>query len=316
MTATVVIDQRGASLSVASSGVLRLGYPDGESQRIGLGAIQRLVLMGELDLTAGVLRACHGAGVDLVLMPRRGRGETVHVLPGVHTGTALRHAQHRLYDDPVGRLRMARWIVQTKIQRQADWLDAHGLANPLERHRQQAGEAPDLPTLMGVEGAASARYFESWRGLWQEPWEFPRRSRRPPRDPVNALLSLGYTLALAYLGRLLALHGLDPALGFLHGPQRERPALALDLLEMLRPGLDQWVWQLLTPAETLRPEDFNTSDGEGCRLSRQGRERYYAAWFEDETARLRSPARAATAGLLTRLRHHRPRPWQAAITAP
>ena len=309
MSATVVVDQRGASLSLAANKTLRLGYPDGETHRIGLGAVQRLVLMGELELTAGVIRACHEAGVDLVLMPRRGRGEAVHVLPGSHTGSELRHAQHRLFDDPTGRLDMARWIVQTKIQHQGDWLDAHDLPNPLPRLREQAASAPDLPTLIGIEGAASAGYFQSWRQLWQAPWTFPGRNRRPPRDPVNALLSLSYTMALGYLGRLISLHGLDPTIGFLHGPQRGRPALALDLLEILRPGLEHWVWTLLASSGELRPTDFNDSDGEGCRLSRDGRENYYTAWFRDEESRLRIPAREGLAGLLRGLRGGRPRDW-------
>ena len=86
----------------------------------------------------------------------------------------------------------------------------------LQRFRLAADEAADLSILLGVEGAAAARYLQAWRGLWGGEWGFKGRNRRPPRDPVNALLSLTYSMAQGPVGRLALRHGLDPALGFLH----------------------------------------------------------------------------------------------------
>ena len=299
----VIVDRPGARVELASRQILRLLYADGESHRIGLQAATRLVLVGEVDISTGALRACQEAGVALLALGHRGRTRPLHLLPGSHGRLRRRHAQHRLYADPGTRLALARAVVDHKIARQMDWLDAHELpGESLRRFREDLPGAPDIATLMGLEGAASARYFEHWRGLWQPPWDFPRRSRRPPQDPVNALLSLSYTLALGYLGRLAALHGLEPELGFLHGPQRDRPALALDLLEPLRPLLDHWVWGYLQQVGELTPGHFSHGAREGCRLNREGRALFFRAWFGGEDQRLEGPAREGISRLLWRLR--------------
>jgi CRISPR-associated protein Cas1 len=299
---TLIIDRRGARLSLSDSGILRVQYGE-ESHRVGLHALQQLLLLGEVELTTRVVRACLEAGVSLALLPRRGRGETVHLFPPGPTAFALRHAQHLHYHHPASRLRLARLWVIAKLHQQQLWLDAHGLGGAdLERLVEAAQTAPDPATLMGMEGAGSARYFEHWRQLWQAPWQFEHRNRRPPRDPINALLSLSYTLALHSVGRQATLRGLEPAVGFLHTPLRGRPALALDLLEPLRPWVDQWVWQWVQTERALTPEQFDCNPTEGCRLNRDGRALYFAAWFRAGEDWLRAPRRSALALLLRALR--------------
>ena len=123
-----------------------------------------------------------------------------------------------------------------------------------------------------------------------------------PETLLIALLSLSYTLALKYIGRLASLRGLEPALGFLHEPFRGRPSLALDLLEPVRPWVDQWVWQLLIMHKALSPAQFACSPAEGCRLDKEGRAIYFARWHQAEEEWLRSPARQALALLLKTLR--------------
>lgn len=299
---TLVVDRRGSALELAASGLLRVRCGADEAHRVGLNVLRRIVLLGNVDLSSQVLRACLEAGVAVVLLPRRGRGEAINLLPAVAGRADLRHAQHLHYADPDARLALARALVAAKIGQQKLWLDAHGLHPGLERFVAAAQAAADINALMGVEGAASARYWAAWGGLWTPPWTFARRTRRPPRDPVNALLSLSYALALSHVGRLAGLHGLEPALGFLHGPHRGRPALALDLLEPLRPWVDQWVWQLLVMRRALSPQHFVESAAQGCRLGRAGRGVYFAAWHDAEEEWLRAPARAALALLLKALR--------------
>ncbi len=300
---TLIIDRRGAGLSLSDSGILRVQYGE-ETHRVGLQALQQLLLVGEVELSTRVLRACLEAGVSVALMPRRGRGETVHLFPPGPTPFALRHAQHLHYHHPASRLRLARLWVIAKLRQQQLWLDAHGLDGAsLERFVTAAQTAPDHAALMGEEGAGSARYFEQWGPLWQAPWKFVHRSRRPPRDPVNALLSLSYTLALHSIGRQATRRGLEAGIGFLHTPLRGRPALALDLLEPLRPWVDQWVWQWLHgDGNTLTPDAFDCNPAEGCRLNRDGRALYFAAWFRAEQAWLQAPLRSALALLLKALR--------------
>jgi CRISPR-associated protein Cas1 len=105
---------------------------------------------------------------------------------------------------------------------------------------------------------------------------FTGRNRRPPRDPVNACLSLGYTLLHMQAVHACAVAGLDPLLGFYHRPAFGRESLACDLIEPLRPAADLWVWNLLR-TRTLR-EDHFTLDKGACLLGKAGRAIFYAEW--------------------------------------
>lgn len=210
----------------------------------------------------------------VLLMPGRGKGDPACWFPSGHRGHALRHAQHVRHQNARGRLELARLLVAAKIAQQQLWLEERGLNIPLQRFVDALPEARDIASLMGYEGAASARYFAAWGTLWREPWRFDGRNRRPPQDPVNALLSLAYSLATQHVGQGLARYGLDVALGFLHDPRSNRPALALDLLEPLRPWIDEWVLRLLE-AGHLQPGHFTYSAGEGCRLDAEGRAIFY-----------------------------------------
>lgn len=298
---TLIIDRRGVCLDLAGSGVVRVRYDGGETHRLGLNGLQRIVLQGDVQLSASLLRACSEAGVGLVLAPGRGRGEAVHVFPAFRGPVNLRLAQHQGYADSLHRFTLAQKLVAAKIGHQALWLEAHGVHHTLQRFMDEAHQVQDLAVLIGVEGAAAARYFAQWSTLWKAPWTFTGRNRRPPRDPVNALLSLGYALALSYGGRIAALRGFDMEIGFLHAPQSGRPALALDLLEPVRPWVDQWVWQLLNSGK-LTPDNFTSSPGEGCRLDKEGRAVFFSEWYGSEDGWLRKPARNALALVLKVLR--------------
>ncbi len=129
---------------------------------------------------------------------------------------------------------------------------------------------------MGVEGAAAAAYFEGLAAIAPPRLKFSQRNRRPPRDPLNALLSLGYTLL--HSEAVLALYGagLDPFIGFYHQLDFGRESLACDVVEPLRVEIDQFALDLFR-RETLRVEDFSTTES-GCLLGKNGRAKFYAAW--------------------------------------
>jgi CRISP-associated protein Cas1 len=295
------VDRRGACLDLAGPSVVRVRYGEDDTHRVGLHGLRRIMLQGDVQVSSALLRACSDAGVGLVLSPGRGRGETVHVFPAARGPAALRLAQFRCHEHNEQCLALARKLVAAKITQQALWLAAYGIEAPLQRFIDRAHQAPDMAVLMGIEGAATARYFTLWGGLWREPWSFDGRNRRPPQDPVNALLSLGYTLALSYVGRIATLRGLDVAIGFLHVPEHGRPSLALDLLEPVRPRVDQWVWQLLNGGR-LSPDNFTYSQMEGCRLDKEGRAAFFNEWYSSEDDWLQRSARNALALILWELK--------------
>ncbi len=307
---TLIIDQRGSRLELVSRGIVRVHYQDGATDRVGLRGLQRIILVGDNQISTRLLRACQEAGVGMVLLPRRGKQMALNLYPGSTGSIHLRHSQHYTFADRARRLALAQRLVDAKIEEQQRWLEVHECqGHLLERFRNAVWNTEDTAALMGVEGAASARYFKLWGRLWQTPWQFSGRNRRPPRDPINALLSLGYTLALQYVGRLATLRSLDPAIGFLHTPKAARPTLALDLLEPVRPWVDQWVWQILNSQQSLRPEHFTETAAEGCRLNKEGRALFFEAWHRTERRWLRGPARHSLAILINELRPMRTARW-------
>ncbi len=159
-------------------------------------------------------------------------------------------------------------------------------------------------TLLGLEGTAAAAYFQGLAAVLPPSLGFSGRNRRPPRDPVNACLSLGYALATHEAGRQAQLVGLDPLLGFLHAPVPGRPALACDLVEPVRCHVDRLVWRLFAEGR-LRAEHARSST-EGCLLGKAGREIFYLA-FEAELAALPRLLRQMAATLVRELRA-RPQP--------
>jgi CRISPR-associated protein Cas1 len=139
----------------------------------------------------------------------------------------------------------------------------------------------EVAQLRGLEGAAARAYFQGLSAVFPPSLEFSGRNRRPPRDPVNACLSLGYTLL--HFDAVSACHiaGLDPLLGFYHRPSYGRESLASDLIEPLRPHLDHHIWQLFRERD-LR-EDHFTRSGDACLMGKAGRTIFYRA-YEDQAA--------------------------------
>src|SRR6185436_506705 len=176
-----------------------------------------------------------------------------------------RMKQYELVSDKERCLDLARRLVAAKIGNSAGLLRRYRINHPesvplepiqeLELQAERAGTVASLDELLGVEGSAAARYFSTLGGLVPREIGFTGRNRRPPRDPLNALLSFGYVLVGNELQSLLDGMGFDPYMGFYHQLDYGRPSLALDLLEELRaPLIDRFSLGLLT-RRRLTPDD-------------------------------------------------------------
>lgn len=131
---------------------------------------------------------------------------------------------------------------------------------------EQLAAAENTDSIRGLEGAASAAWFRFLGSLFRAPWSFTQRTRRPPTDPVNALLSLGYTWLLNKATAGLEANGYEIYLGGLHEYRPGRPSLACDLIEPLRvPAVDRWVAAACAQGE-LQPQQFVKEEGGGFRL--------------------------------------------------
>ena len=169
---------------------------------------------------------------------------------------------------------------------------ARATLRTLRRVRSSLPKARTLPALRGHEGSATAAWFKLFGKLLKRPWTFEKRTYRPPRDPVNALLSLGYTWLTGRAAAQLAALGLESRLGALHDYRPGRPSLACDTIEPFRlPTVDRWVLTLCNEGH-LTPADFRDDD-QGTRLQPGTFARVVSSWEEhlaegDWLTRLRS----------------------------
>lgn len=310
--ATLLLDR--ARLEVRADGDALALYEGGaRTGTVPVNLLERVVIQGSrMRLDTGVLMRLAEAGVATVLLSPRASRQVAIVLGPAHNDAGVRLAQaQRVMDVPF----CAAWgrdLVRAKTRRQHRLLDTMLMHRPdlrkslldaiasLVRIAESLG-AHDLAaeSIRGLEGSAARAYFQGLAAVMPPALGFAGRNRRPPRDPVNACLSLAYTLLHFEAVRAAHAAGLDPLLGFYHRPAFGRESLASDLIEPLRPRADEWVWQLFR-SRTLREEHFARDKG-ACLLGKTGRGRFYADW-EKAAVPLRRWLRGRAAALARSLR--------------
>jgi CRISPR-associated protein Cas1 len=283
--ASLYVDRRGVTLSLDGDAIAF--HEDGA--RIGtvpVAPLERIYLRGDVRLSSGLLGRLGAHGVGVVVLSGR-KAQPTLLLPRPHNDARIRVAQLEAARTPATVLHLARWLVRGKIMAQRALIAEIGEARPdiglpcrnaaeaLGRMSGHATAKPDLAELRGLEGAAAAAYFAAYVHAFATSLGFSGRNRRPPRDPVNATLSLAYTLLHAEAALACYGHGFDPYVGFLHELDFARESLACDLVEPLRPVVDRFVWRLFAE-QVLRARDFSTERDGGCLLQKAGRERFYA----------------------------------------
>lgn len=215
-----------------------------------------------------------------------------HTVSTGHKNVELRTAQYQASFNERTCLRIAKGLVQTKIMNcrtllRRNWRgedDPEGLLDSLKRDIKQAQRASSLQELLGIEGVAAARYFGSFGRLIKRDtdeksfaFDFMNRNRRPPADPVNALLSYAYTLLARTWTVAVTAVGFDAYRGFYHQPRYGRPALALDMMEPFRPLVaESSVLSAINNGE-VRPSDFISVAG-SVTLTEAGRKRFIATF--------------------------------------
>jgi CRISPR-associated protein Cas1 len=278
----LVIDHRETQVRMEGR-ALRIQRPGVAPEHVPLGLLGLVVVHGSPLVGCEVWRELAERDIPAVLQPARGRGRAAFIGAAFGATIELRTTQHRAAADPGYSLDIARRLVAEKIEGQARVLDHLAPNDPAAEALRQlqvtslskVPQATSNAMLMGVEGAAAGAWYALLSAWLPEQWRFNGRNRRPPRDPVNALLSLGYTLLAGEMLRATQEQGLDPALGFLHGMVPGRESLVLDLIEPLRPSVDLFVIGIL---DLLLPTQFTYSKRDGCRLNKDGRGQFYREW--------------------------------------
>ncbi len=270
----------------------RLAYSKGQGRptRLDPTKLQTIVCYGNVGVTDDAMTMLFRNEIEVSWLSANGSRCRGRLARSSDRATALRVIQHRVLLDPAARLRLAGGIVVAKINSQstaARHFQRHGdgQATAFRRQARQscraARAATDLDRLRGVEGFSSKALLALWGRRLAKPWSFPGRVRRPPTDPVNALLSLGYTWLINKVVARIQATGLEANLGALHELRPGRPSLACDLIEPLRvPIVDRWVLKRCNRGP-LSPGDFEAVPDRGVRLKRHCFTDILSTWETD-----------------------------------
>lgn len=253
--------------------------------------IEGIVTFGYMGASPGLMKLCSDSGISLTFLSPNGRFVS-RVQGATHGNVLLRKAQYALSDDEVWSMHVAQLMIAAKIQNYrnilrryirdyGDCQEVDDAVRVLDANKRYALHAEDKTKLMGFEGIASNAYFEVLPKLilnQKESFPFNGRNRRPPKDAVNAMLSLAYTLIANDCAAALETVGLDPYVGFLHALRPGRTSLALDMMEEFRAYLgDRFVLSLINKRQ-ITPKDFLHQGDSGVVMTDKGRKTFLTAW--------------------------------------
>ena len=268
-----------------------------------LGAI---VCIGRIRLSSALMARCMEDGRSIVWLNENGRFQA-RVEGPVSGNILLRQAQFHAAEDPDRALSLARVFIAGKLRNSrqvllrsardarnsADQKSLRQAANAIAVNLRNLEYAQDLDAVRGLEGDAARTYFERFNTMVREDrrQEFPfnQRTRRPPRDPVNALISFVYALLLNDCRSALEAVGLDSQLGFLHAVRPGRHALALDILEEFRAVLGDRLALTLINRGQITGKDFEQYPGGSVLLNEQGRKKLLVAYQERKREQISHP---------------------------
>lgn len=280
------VQEQGAKVGKRAS-VLVVSKGDEELGTVRLKDVSQLVICGNISVSAQTIQLLCEAEVPVVHLSRG------HWFYGITHGITLRNAydraaQFRAAADPDRSLSFARAIVTAKAANQRTMLTRNARPRPdgalaeMGALARKIAHAPSTGAALGLEGAIAASYFENFGAMlrprdFDAAWDWKTRNRRPPRDPINALLSFGYALLAKECTVALLAEGLDPWWGLYHQPRHGRPSLALDLMEEFRAVVVDSAVLSAVNTGMVTTRDFTRSKA-GCVLTDIGRKGFIRAY--------------------------------------
>jgi len=288
---TLYIDRK--DLHIRLDGHALAFYANGGREGIvPVNPLKRVIVVGNVSIETPVLHRLAHEGVSVLFLSGK-RLRFCGMLHGrLHNNGILRVRQYEKSLSPFAE-KFSRETVITKVTRQKEFLlcarelrpdvrfPMSEAAGVLENFLENIGDsAAGIDQIRGYEGGASTTYFQAFTKLFPDSLEFRKRTRRPPEDPVNAMLSLCYTLLHYETVREIEVLGLDPTIGFLHQFEYGRESLACDLVELYRTEVDRFVWEIFRE-RTFTTRDFARGDERpGCYLKKESRQRFYPLYEE------------------------------------
>lgn len=280
---TLYIDKKGLNASLDGEAIVLRK----EGNRIGtvpLAPIDRIVLRGEVTVDTRLLSRCGERGIGILILSGRKQLPTLF-LPRGYKDAERRLRQYEKSKDPTFCLRISKNILMEKLSSEITFLEVfilnnsetnlrlHTASQKIQDNFDRVKVAKNKSVLMGLEGESARIYFQALAEVIPKGLEFLGRNRRPPRDPFNAVLSLGYTILASECTFACLEHGLDPYVSFLHELDFGRESLSCDLVEPFRTEIDKFTLNLFLDNQ-LSVKNFSVTS-QGCFMDKEGRTIFY-----------------------------------------
>ncbi len=277
---TLYLLKQGSSLGV-TNGTFCVSLKKRIIETLPVHNVEKIVIIGGINLTNSALSLALKNGIDITLLTKAGRlkGKVVGDFNG---RPGLRYQQYKKTNDPIFCLDISKQFIKGKIE------GSRNLIKSISGKRKQklnknfiiqtdellnkVKRVGEISQLRGYEGTAARLYFKELEMIIPKEFGFTGRNRRPPKDPFNAMLSLGYTILTNYSWSFLSIEGLDVKAGIFHKEGRNAPSLALDLCEEFRPLVDSVVLNMIFE-NVVRAKDFSV-DSNGAKFAQSGLRKY------------------------------------------
>lgn len=279
---TLYVQHDGCTLTRQDNSLV-VKYPTSDNlpaARIPIEKISHVVIGAGCHVTSGALGLLLAMAVPINIVDYHDNvlGSVLTPLNGNHR---LRQIQYTYANRDDICLYFAQKMLSAKIKNQRTLIRRYAKQHPrlaeiideMQHLAAKIEHTADVPTTMGYEGQAAKRYFEGLSLIFGEAWNFTGRNRRPPRDPINAMLSYGYTILEGRIVSAIHRTGMDPSVGFMHATFPGRRSLALDLIEEFRPVIVDSVILGIVGNQMLTPSDFEITLGT-CQMPEKTRKTF------------------------------------------
>ena len=275
-----VVKKANERIAVLKDGMVLLSEP--------LINVEAVALLEQAQVSSQAMVTLLESGIPVFFMKKSGR-ITGTVQPSIDKSIFLRLAQYDAWKNESLRCQLAKSFVLSKMHSQKIHIAKHrsrayelckDLSENLDTYVERVSTATDVYEIMGLEGASTNSYYDLLRACFVG-MPFAKRSKHPPRDEVNSLLSLGYMLLLAKVQTALAVKGFDTGIGFLHSIQASRDSLGLDILEVYRPYIDNMVLTCVNRREIIQ-SDFQSTENGAIVLNKDGFRKFIKRFTEQQ----------------------------------
>lgn len=282
------IDRKNTKLAVNRQRLQVKWEGEVKTHSFPLSQISQLVILTKTEFASSDLLALNSAEIDILCIHSRNYEKSTITSSFRHGNFGRQFKQYQFIMSDHA-LYLAKYIIQVKLLRQLRVLKQGLHKRPELRFTllksikeivasiESVKNVQSIGSIRGIEGNAARAYFKGFVGLFSSSLDFTHRNKRPPKDPVNALLSLGYTLIHNDCVRSIQSVGLDPRFGVLHDNSYSRQSLACDLMEIYRPLYDKVVWRWCAEQRFIK-NDFAVTPN-GCFLNKEARSKYFG-YFE------------------------------------